>query len=368
MSRLVRIGLMAVVAIGLAAAVPAVAQESVGDRDPASSAERRELREGRRLRVMEARLNRGAQTRGVGALYTQTVGGGSSPQALPSPIVSLSIEDDFDLGRYVFQNGTPFIHNDGGGSFSNTAVGLDAMTSLVLGNPTYYYGDQNTAVGAQALGNTMEGGLNTGVGAFALSGNTTGYGNTAVGAGAGSGWTTGVDNIAIGSGSYGYYTDSGTIRIGGLDLQTTTYIEGIDGTTVTGGVAVMVGNDDQLGTMTSSARFKQGIRDLEGVSERLLALHPVAFRYKDELAEGGPNPIEYGLVAEEVAEVFPELVVNDAEGHPYTVRYHLLAPLLLHELQREVARSEKRDAEVEGLRQQVAELRRVVAELRPRKD
>ena len=89
----------------------------------------------------------------------------------------------------------------------------------------------------------------------------------------------------------------------------------------------------QLGTTSSSARYKEDIRDLGEVSQRLLSLRPVAFRYKADVQEG-ERPVQYGLIAEEVAEVFPELVIYNKDGQPETVAFHILSTLLLNELQR----------------------------------
>jgi hypothetical protein len=119
---------------------------------------------------------------------------------------------------------------------------------------------------------------------------------------------------------------------------------------------VFVNGNGELGTSTSSRRFKEDIAEVGSLSERLLGLRPVRFRYRAEVLDGGgegERPLEFGLIAEEVAEVFPELVVYDENGAPYTVRYHLLVPLLLAELQRE-------HREMQALREEVANLRRLV--------
>ena len=406
------------------------------------------------------------------ALTVPTVASAGTPWTIPSPTVvapstfSLNLEGDLELGGFVFQNGTPFLHNDGS---TNTALGLNALISATPGIPSgasglfnsaFGYdalrfntegfgntasgrralysnttGYRNTATGERALQDNLTGSLNTATGvralqfntdgccntatgyralrsnttgfdntasgygaladntsgysnsAFgdnALSGNTTGVRNTAVGRNAmttittgswntaigyqaGSGWQYGneSDNIAVGRGATGSSQESGTIRIGGGDHQTSTFIEGIAGTVVTG-VNVVIDGADQLGVVASSSRFKQDIHDLEGMSRRLQDLRPVSFRYKDDLTGGTPNPLEYGLIAEEVAEIFPELVVADEEGRPFTVRYHLLTPLLLSEVQRQEAEDIRRESEIEDLRQQLADQRQVTADLRRR--
>jgi hypothetical protein len=102
---------------------------------------------------------------------------------------------------------------------------------------------------------------------------------------------------------------------------------------VTAGV-VLVDQEGKLGTEQSSRRYKEGITELGEVSSRLLDLRPVAFRFKEE-SKDGSRPVQFGLIAEEVAEVFPELVVSDENGKPFTVKYHLLSSLLLNELQKQ---------------------------------
>lgn len=225
----------------------------------------------------------------------------------------------------------------------NTAVGVYAMTDSETGN-------SNVAVGYRTLHVNVTGNLNTAVGNVAMFNNTEGTGNTAVGYQAGSSWIDGDNNIAIGRGVTGTDGDDGVIRIGG-GSQSQTFIAGIDGVNVSG-VPVIVTTNDQLGVAASSARFKQDVHDLQDFSRRLRRLRPVSFRYKDEFVDldpGRQNPLEFGLVAEEVTKVFPELVVNDVYGRPFTVRYNLLAPLLLAELQRQ-------DAELADLRRQVRKL------------
>ena len=129
-------------------------------------------------------------------------------------------------------------------------------------------------------------------------------------------------------------------------------------------MAVYINSSNQLGTNVSSVRFKQDIADLEGVVERLHALRPVSFRYKKDAVNASGNQLagfEYGLIAEEVAQIFPELVLNDEAGRPYTVRYHLLTPLLLEgykQQEEEIARLRHLDKEVAALRRTVADQRR----------
>jgi hypothetical protein len=203
----------------------------------------------------------------------------------------------------------------------HTATGWLALSNNTTGN-------RNNAVGSQALYFNSTGYSNTAIGHKALRSNSTGAYNIGVGYRAGYSLTTGNNNIAIGSG--GVAGDSNTIRIGG-GVHSRTFIYGIRGVTtgVADAIPVLIDSGGQLGTVSSSRRFKEDIRDMEDATERLMDLRPVLFRFKER--EG---PDEYGLIAEEVADVFPDLVVYDGEGKPETVKYHLLSTMLLNEVQR----------------------------------
>ncbi|MGH7335795.1 MAG: tail fiber domain-containing protein, partial [Candidatus Rokuibacteriota bacterium] len=149
--------------------------------------------------------------------------------------------------------------------------------------------------------------------------NTTGSENIAIGVAAGINLTTGSNNIHIGN--EGDAADTDLIRIGAQGVQKSTSIAGIFGMTVFGrALAVEVDPTGQLGTAISSRRAKDDIRDMEGARGGLVKLRPVTFRYKAEPANGS-RPLEYGLIAEEVAEIYPELVVRDTDGQPVGVRY-----------------------------------------------
>ena len=143
--------------------------------------------------------------------------------------------------------------------------------------------------------------------------------------------TTGSNNIDIGN--LGVAAEANTIRIGKVGTQQATYIAGISGKTVAGGVTVMVDTNGHLGTLTSSARFKDEIKPMDKASEAILALQPVTFRYKKDLdPEGIP---QFGLVAEQVEKVNPDLVARDEQGKPYTVRYEAVNAMLLNEFLKE---------------------------------
>jgi hypothetical protein len=205
----------------------------------------------------------------------------------------------------------------------NTALGFQALR----GNTT---GDLNTAIGEVALQQNTIGSSNSAFGEHALFLNTTGTFNIALGVGAGRNLTTGSHNIDIGN--VGIAGESDTIRIGNAN-QTNTYITGISGATVAGGVTVIVDAQGHLGTMISSERFKVQIKGMDKASEAIFALKPVTFRYKHKLdPEGIP---QFGLVAEEVEKVNPDLIARDEQGKPYSVRYDAVNAMLLNEFLKE---------------------------------
>src|SRR4029077_8509150 len=231
----------------------------------------------------------------------------------------------------------------------NTAVGTYALVNAT--------GDDNNAQGYSALFNTTTGSVNTAQGFQALFSNTTGTHNIGIGYQAGYYPTTGSYNIYIGNS--GAAPDSGVIRIGDPNAQSAAYLAGVSHTNISGGTAVVVNASGQLGVMSSSRRYKEDIQPMAGASERLLQLRPVSFRYKQPGA-AGENPVQYGLIAEEVAEVFPELVVYNPEGQPEAVAYQVLPSLLLNELQREHVLNQTHTAE---LASQLSELKQQLTEL-----
>jgi Chaperone of endosialidase len=227
--------------------------------------------------------------------------------------------------------------------FDNTAIGFNALSS----NTT---GANNMAIGSQALFSNTTGDNNTANGAFALFSNTTGSFNIALGFLAGASLTTGNNNIDIGNG--GVPGDSNTIRIGTSGAQKRTFIAGISGATVPGGVGVIVGNNGKLGTVVSSERFKDDIKPMDKASEAILALKPVTFRYKHEL---DPDCVpQFGLVAEQVEKVSPALVARDNQGKPYTVRYEAVNAMLLNEFLKEHRKNEKQESKIEQQEAKIA--------------
>jgi hypothetical protein len=222
-------------------------------------------------------------------------------------------------------NGSGALYNNTTG-VQNTANGYQALYSNTTGR-------NNTANGFDALLNNITGGGNMATGSAALDGNTSGNENIALGVGAGSDLTTGDLNIDIGND--GVAGESSTIRIGTGGNQTATFIAGIYGVNEGGTIsAIYINSLGQLGTQgpPSARRFKKEIKPMDQTSQAILGLKPVTFQYKSDPAGAGP---QFGLIAEEVAEVDPDLVVRDANGEIYTVRYEAVNAMLLNEFLKE---------------------------------
>jgi hypothetical protein len=172
--------------------------------------------------------------------------------------------------------------------------------------------------------------------------------NTAYGTGALQHNTTGSWNIDIGS--YGAAGDNGAIRIGQSPHHKSLYVAGVSGTAISGPVPVYINSNGQLGTVNSSIRFKEDVRDMADASSAIFRLRPVTYRHKQPEADGS-KPIDYDLIAEEVAEVYPDMVVRDADGQVQTVQYQKLTPMLLNEAQKQqgtIQRLEERLAVLEA--------------------
>ena len=273
-------------------------------------------------------------------------------------------------GAYALNANTTGEHNTASGDsalFSNktgsynTAAGSGALYYNIEG----YY---NTAAGDAALFYNRYGHRNTAAGYWALK-NTGGNSNIAVGFHAGLNLTTGDNNIDIGS--LGVAADSGVIRIGAItdttSSQNATYIAGIYNTSVAGGLEVVVNSNGQLGTVSSSERFKTDIESMDVNTAKLQQLRPVTFHYKTD----SQGVLRYGLIAEEVAKVYPELVVRDKHGRIDGVHYDELAPMLLNEVQKQEKKIDAQEktnahqaAEIRDLKQQVAELKILKQEMR----
>jgi hypothetical protein len=241
-----------------------------------------------------------------------------------------------------------FSNTTGGG---NTANGIFALYNNTSGN-------RNTAIGGNALSSNATGNANTAIGNNALQNNTGDF-NIALGQFAGSNLTTGSHNIDIGNS--GFAAESNTIRIGIVGIQTATVIAGISGVPVAG-TGVVVDANGQLGVAASSRRFKDEIKSMDKTSEAILELKPVTFRYKHEI---DPKRIpQFGLVAEEVQKVNPDLVACDAKGEPYTVRYEAINAMLLNEFLKEHRKVEKQAYKMDAADRKIQKQEATIAELK----
>jgi Chaperone of endosialidase len=295
----------------------------------------------------------GNTANGAFALFSNTVGFfntavGDRALLANAGDVANSGDDDTAIGAQALTNNTVGGSNTASGTFAlrqnttgndNTANGDSALESNTTGN-------SNVAVGRDALG-LNNGNGNTAVGDSALVGIQTGNFNTALGENAGQHLDqSDTNNIDIGYNVLGVTGESNTIRIGNTDI-TDTFIRGISGATASGGAAVFVNGNGKLGTMTSSKRFKDQIKPMDRASEAILALRPVSFRYKKEI-----DPLripQFGLVAEEVEKVNPDLVIRDSQGKPQTVRYDQVNAMLLNEFLKEHRKVEKLEAALEAV-------------------
>lgn len=226
---------------------------------------------------------------------------------------------------------------------ANTAVGFLAMVENVSGGG-------NTAVGIESLGHNISGDGNTGIGASALQ-LSTGSDNIALGNNAGSLLTSGNDNIYIGHA--GGVVETGFIRIGTSLTHIEAYLQGVFGSsTGVGGLGVEVDATGKLGTIVSARKFKRNIEDMNMDSENIYQLRPVTFSYNIDEADTK----QYGLIAEEVADIYPSLIAHDRDGNPYSVRYQVLPVLLLNEMQKQHASIEQQQASIHALTERVAYL------------
>jgi hypothetical protein len=337
---------------------------------------------------------------GVGALNLNTSGIDNTATGVSALAANTTSSNNTAYGFSALQNNTASNNTATGfealqaniGGASNTATGYQALQTNTTGVSNTATGIQalqinngikNTAMGAFALGLNTSGGSNTSSGWVALGANTTGSDNVASGAGALGDNTTGSGNVAIGyfagvnvpvSNSDSTYINSegtggdnpGTIQIGTSAAETTgtitigsnqvggTFIAGISGTTVAGGIAVLVNpTTGQLGTVVSSSRFKEDIADMGDSSSKLLQLRPVSFFYKPQYDDGSHLP-QYGLIAEEVAKVYPEMVVYDKNGEILSIKYQYLAPMLLNELQKQAEENVKQAQDIRSLEDRLA--------------
>jgi hypothetical protein len=262
---------------------------------------------------------------GDGALFANTTGGSNTATG----VLTLNL-------------------NSTGGA--NTAMGEAALDN----NKT---GSDNTATGFAALQTNVTADDNTATGAFALSANEGGS-NIGVGFDAGGNLTTGDNNIDIGN--EGVAAEANTIRIGKQGTQTATFIAGIfDGPRIKKGCDVVADSTGLLGCAKSSARYKRDIRDMGDASDKLMKLRPVTFRYKAD----STGMQQYGLIAEEVEKVYPELVIDDRDGKAETVAYQVLPAMLLNEVQKQSRQLAQEDAQIAAIQGQLVALQKKNSEI-----
>ena len=302
----------------------------------------------------------------------------------------------FTGGAAGYNNTTGYFNTFAGGAagYSNTTGSNDTFTGNQAGY-TNTTGTDNTFTGSIAGDSNTTGSYNTFTGSGTGFSNTTGYDNTFIGVHAGFTNTDGRDNTFVGTdageystGSFntllgsraGYYNMTGnydmyignegpmsgnepyTIRIGDPVVYAATYIAGIYGSTASGGVPVYINSNGQLGTSGSALRFKEQIRNMGDSTDALMTLRPVTFFYKPEY-DKGERTLQYGLIAEEVAKVYPELVAYDNDGRAYSVRYQYLTSMLLNEAQKQYHRAEAQAEVIKAQEQRIDDLEQRLSRL-----
>ncbi len=295
---------------------------------------------------------------GFGALYSNTSGTRNTANGVNALLSNTT-------GAHNTADGVNTLFSNTSGA-NNTANGVSALFSNTTGTENTANGvkalyenttgSDNTANGVNALFHNTTGRDNAADGTSALYYNTTGGNNTADGAGALYYNTTGGNNIAVGNfAGENVTTASNVICIGavGNNVSDSCYIGNIFNATSSGGIAVSINSNGRLGTMTSSRRFKDEIKPMDKASEAVFALKPVTFRYKKEIDPAGKS--QFGLVAEEVEKVNPDLVVRDKEGKPYSVRYDQVNAMLLNEFLKEHKTVQQQQATITELRSTVAQ-------------
>ena len=258
---------------------------------------------------------------GLAALGSNTIGSYNTATGSAALVWNTTGSDNTANGMDTLESNTT-----GSG---NTAVGGLALQS----NDT---GSYNTATGERSMVFNTTGWANTANGVYALINNTTGHNNTALGVNAGIGVTTANNVICIGA------------NVGGANVSNTAWIGNVRGVTTqnANAVPVLIDSAGQLGTLSSSRRYKTDIKPMDKASEAILALKPVSFRYK---VHKDTTP-QFGLIAEEVAEVNPDLVVRDENGEIYTVRYDAVNAMLLNEFLKEHRKVEEQQATITQLK------------------
>ena len=268
---------------------------------------------------------------GAGALFSNTTASNNTANGFQALAFNRTGFGNTGIGwRALVANTT---------GFHNTAEGFSALS----GNTT---GNHNTADGDDALESNTTGNFNTTDGAHSLVSNTTGSGNTVLGFNAGNSITTANNVICVGT------------NVAGANVSNSCFIGNIFGATSTGGIAVFVNSSGQLGTATSARRFKEEIKPMDQASEALFALKPVTFHYKKEIDPAGTS--QFGLVAEDVEKVEPDLVARDKQGKPYSVRYDQVNAMLLNEFLKEHRKVADQQKRIDSLEAQLKEQKALI--------
>jgi hypothetical protein len=290
---------------------------------------------------------------GQGALATNKTGSFNTAMGFQA-LSANTVNDNTAVG------GGALATNSTGGE--NTATGASALNSNVDGDGnnafgdaalfTNNHGDFNNAFGHVALF-VATGDFNTAFGDEAGVNVSSGTGNTLIGASAGEGTTVASNMIVIGRNVVGDNMSNHTFigQATGAGKQTACFIGGIAGVTPSGGTqTVIINTNGQLGSMSSSRRFKTDIKPMDKTSEAIVALKPVAFHYKSDTA----TP-QFGLIAEEVANVNPDLITRDEKGEIYGVRYEAVNAMLLNEFLKEHRKVQEQEATITQLKSTVAQ-------------
>jgi trimeric autotransporter adhesin len=299
-------------------------------------------------------LTTGTNNTAVGWFSLKTLTTGQYNTAIGSGALSVNTGDlNTATGAATLWHNTSGARNTANGFaalFSNTTGGDNTANGYqALDSNTE--GDANTANGVQALESNTTGFGNTAIGAAALPHNTAGDGNTALGHLAGFNLTAGNGNVCIGAEVTGFAGESNTTRIRNIY------------TSMANGRAVYVNSDSKIGTLTSSRRFKEQIKPMDKASEVLFALKPISFRYKKEF-DAGRAPM-FGLIAEDVEQVDPDLVSRNEKGEVETVRYEQINAMLLNEFLKEHRKVEKLTKDFQAtVAQQQKEIQALTAKLK----
>src|SRR5881394_800978 len=297
---------------------------------------------------------------GVGALRSNTTGHSNTANGDSALYHNTTGYYNTATGLNALYSNTTGVYNTANGVytlFSNTTGSVNTATGLgaLYSNTGGYH---NTANGYYALYSNTTSNSNTAEGYQALQ-NNTGSDNIGLGVNAGLNLTTGSQNIDIGNS--GVAAEANTMRIGRAANQTRAFVAGIRGVTTANAnaVPVVIDSAGQLGTVSSSRRFKSQIKPMDQTSEAILALKPVTFHYKSD-SKGTP---QFGLIAEEVAQANPDLVVRDDDGQIYSVRYDAVNAMLLNEFLKEHRKVQEQEESIAGLKSAASTQEATIAEL-----